>query len=547
MATEGGSLDLFRYDARGGISGPAAGAPAEELGRASGEPGSAAEPWTVAQVNRRARLLLEHGMSSLWVAGEVGSWRRTAAGHRYFTLKDETAHIGAVMFASDARRLPADPEDGTRVRAFGSVTLYEARGRYQLRVRRLTAEDGEGLWRRAFEKVRRKLQAEGLMDPARRRPVPACPACVGVVTSATGAALHDILSVIGSRAPWTRVLLRDARVQGEGAAEDVARAIDEIGRSGRADVVLVGRGGGSLEDLWAFNREEVARAIAACPVPVVSAVGHEVDVTIADLVADLRAPTPSAGAEAVVPDRAVLARRLADLRPAPVHRPPALCAPLRRPPGDPRRTAPPGYSRRHRAADRPGARPRRTAGEGDARPTRLPARPTGKRFRTPGCAIAAGHPQPRVRGAARPFGPGAQEHRRVPAWVRVRPARGRRPGRMPRDGDPARRACRRRDRSPRGHRTGAALMDEPARPERDPAPPRQDTGDRQPMSVEERLRRLDRIVAALDAEDVELEQSLALFEEGIRHVRAAEQLLSAAELRVEELIEGEARRREDAG
>ena len=153
------------------------------------------------------------------------------------------------------------------------------------------------------------------MDPARKRPLPACPACVGVVTSATGAALHDILSVIGSRAPWTRVLLRDARVQGEGAAQEVARAIDEIGRSGRADVILVGRGGGSLEDLWAFNREEVARAIAACPVPVVSAVGHEVDVTIADLVADLRAPTPSAGAEAVVPDRAVLARRLADLRP----------------------------------------------------------------------------------------------------------------------------------------------------------------------------------------------------------------------------------------
>ncbi|MCY3704502.1 MAG: exodeoxyribonuclease VII large subunit [Gammaproteobacteria bacterium] len=315
MAAQDGPLDLFRHAVGGEQSGSAAGAPVEAPARASGERGGAAEPWTVAQVNRRARFLLEQGMSALWVAGEVGNWRRVAAGHRYFTLKDETAHIGAVMFASDARRLPADPEDGTRVRAFGSVTLYEARGRYQLRVRRLTAEDGEGLWRRAFEQVRRKLQAEGLMDPARRRALPACPACVGVVTSATGAALHDILSVIRARAPWTRVLLRSARVQGEGAAEDVARAIDEIGRSGQADVVLVGRGGGSLEDLWAFNREEVARAIAACPVPVVSAVGHEVDVTIADLVADLRAPTPSAGAEAVVPDRAVLARRLADLGP----------------------------------------------------------------------------------------------------------------------------------------------------------------------------------------------------------------------------------------
>jgi len=315
MAAQDGSLDLFRYAGGGERSGPAEGAPVEEPARTSGKRGGDAEPWTVAQVNRRARFLLEQGMSALWVAGEVGNWRRVAAGHRYFTLKDETAHIGAVMFASDARRLPADPEDGTRVRAFGSVTLYEARGRYQLRVRRLTAEDGEGLWRQAFEQVRRKLQAEGLMDPARRRALPACPACVGVVTSATGAALHDILSVIGARAPWTRVLLRSARVQGEGAAEDVARAIDEIGRSGRADIVLVARGGGSLEDLWAFNREEVARAIAACPVPVVSAVGHEVDVTIADLVADLRAPTPSAGAEAVVPDRAVMARRLADLRP----------------------------------------------------------------------------------------------------------------------------------------------------------------------------------------------------------------------------------------
>ena len=319
MAAEGGSLDLFQRDARGGVRGkrsdPARGTPAQGPGRASGEPAAAAEPWTVARVNRRARLLLEHGMPALWVAGEVGNWRRTAAGHRYFTLKDETAQIGAVMFASDARRLPADPEDGTRVRAFGSVTLYEARGRYQLRVRRLTAEDGEGLWRRAFERVRRKLRAEGLMDPARKRALPAFPDCVGVVTSATGAALHDILSVIGARAPWTRVLLGNARVQGEGAAEEVARAIGEIGRSGLADVILVGRGGGSLEDLWAFNREEVARAIVACPVPVVSAVGHEVDVTIADLVADLRAPTPSAGAEAVVPDRADLARRLAGLRP----------------------------------------------------------------------------------------------------------------------------------------------------------------------------------------------------------------------------------------
>ncbi len=315
MTPGDGSLDLFGGDARRGRSGMAGRVPVDPTAESGREPGGADEPWTVARVNRRARFLLEHGMPPVWVAGEVGGWRRAAAGHRYFTLKDGAARIDSVMFASDARRLPADPEDGSRVRAFGSVTLYEARGRYQLRVRRLAAEDGEGLWRLAFERVRRGLEAEGLMDPARKRALPAFPECVGVVTSASGAALHDILSVIGARAPWTRVLLGSARVQGEGAAEEVARAIGAMGRSGRVDVVVVGRGGGSVEDLWTFNREEVARAIAACPVPVVSAVGHEMDVTIADLVADLRAPTPSAAAEAVVPDRAALARRLADLRP----------------------------------------------------------------------------------------------------------------------------------------------------------------------------------------------------------------------------------------
>ena len=313
--TADGSLDLFRDRERDEGSHRPADGRAGDPGRSSAGPRGTAGPWTVAQVNRRARILLEHGVPALWVEAEVANWRRTSPGHRYFTLKDETARIDAVMFRSDARRLPTDPAGGTRVRVFGSVTLYEAGGRYQLRVRRLEAADGEGLWRRAFELVRRKLAAEGLMDPARKRPLPTCPSCVGVVTSATGAALQDILSVIGARAPWTRVLLRGARVQGDGAAGEVAEAIDAIGRSGLADVILVARGGGSLEDLWAFNREEVARAIAASPVPVVSAVGHEVDVTIADLVADLRAPTPSAGAEAVVPDRASFVRRLADLRP----------------------------------------------------------------------------------------------------------------------------------------------------------------------------------------------------------------------------------------
>jgi exodeoxyribonuclease VII large subunit len=258
--------------------------------------------WSVSQVNRAVRGLLEQTVEPLWVGGEVGGWTRSRAGHRYFTLKDDRAQLRCVMFAREAVGLPTDPDEGSRIRAFGELTLYEARGDYQLVVRRLEAEGAEGLWRIAFEKLRAKLEAEGLLEPSRRRPLPVHPACVGVVTSLEGAALRDIVSVLRRRAPWTRVLVRGTRVQGEGASLEIAKALAALGRSGLADVIIVGRGGGSVEDLWAFNEEPVARAIAECPVPVVSAVGHEVDVTIADLVADLRAPTPSAAAEAVVPD-----------------------------------------------------------------------------------------------------------------------------------------------------------------------------------------------------------------------------------------------------
>ncbi|MGH7447585.1 MAG: exodeoxyribonuclease VII large subunit, partial [Longimicrobiales bacterium] len=243
----------------------------------------------------------------LWVEGEISGWKRYSSGHRYFCLRDADAQINAVLFRSDAQRLPAEPEEGMRVRVFGSVTLYDKRGDYQLVARRVEATGAGGLWRLAFDKLRTKLEAEGLLDPARKRPLPRHPRAVGIVTSPVGAALHDILHVIERRAPWTRVVLSPARVQGEGAAEDVARAIRLFER-GRVpiDVLIVGRGGGSIEDLWAFNEESVARAIAACPVPVISAVGHEVDVTISDLVADLRAPTPSAAAEHAVPDGDVL-------------------------------------------------------------------------------------------------------------------------------------------------------------------------------------------------------------------------------------------------
>ena len=266
-------------------------------------------------MNRAVRNLLENQVVSLWVGGEVASWSKAGSGHRYFTLKDDLAQMRCVMWRLDAERLPADPEEGMRVRAFGSLTLYEARGEFQLVVRRLEGEGQEGLWRLAFERLRKRMQEEGLLDPARKRPVPKFPRSVGVVTSMSGAALHDIVSVVRRRAPWTRLVVRGAKVQGDGAAQDIADAVRVLGSSGEVDVLIVGRGGGSVEDLWAFNEEPVARAIVACPVPVISAVGHEVDVTIADLVADLRAPTPSAAAEAAVHDRRAVLDALGAVRP----------------------------------------------------------------------------------------------------------------------------------------------------------------------------------------------------------------------------------------
>ena len=276
----------------------------EEAARTPRPPGP--RVWSVSQVNRAVRGLLEDSVEPLWVGGEVGGWTRSRAGHRYFTLKDDRAQLRCVMFARDAERLPTDPDEGTQVRVFGQLTLYEARGEYQFVVRRLEGEGAEGLWRLAFEKLRTKLEAEGLLDAKRKRALPAYPACVGVVTSLEGAALKDIVSVLARRAPWVSVIVRGTRVQGEGASLEIAAALRDVTESGLADVVIVGRGGGSVEDLWAFNEEPVARAIAGSPVPVVSAVGHEVDVTISDLVADLRAPTPSAAAEAVVPDNHVV-------------------------------------------------------------------------------------------------------------------------------------------------------------------------------------------------------------------------------------------------
>ncbi|HUF12120.1 MAG TPA: exodeoxyribonuclease VII large subunit [Longimicrobiales bacterium] len=279
------------------------------------EPGYAGElveppVYSVSEVNAAARGVLTRALGTLLVRGEVSNWKRYGSGHRYFSLKDDTAQIRCVMFRTDAVRLPIDPDDGMEVRVLCEPTLYEPRGEFQLVVRALEAIGSDGLWRLAFERLRARLDADGLLAPGRKRALPECPATVGIVTSGVGAALRDIINVIERRAPWTRVVFRHARVQGEGAADEVAEAIEFLCAHTDADVLIVGRGGGSIEDLWAFNEERVARAIAACPIPVISAVGHEVDYTIADLVADVRAPTPSAAAEYAVPERADLVRRL---------------------------------------------------------------------------------------------------------------------------------------------------------------------------------------------------------------------------------------------
>jgi exodeoxyribonuclease VII large subunit len=272
------------------------------------------ESYSVSQVNALAREMLEASLPPLWVSGEVTGWKRHTSGHCYFALRDVRSQLRAVMFRMDAQRLPIDPEDGREVRALGTLTLYERRGEYQFVVRELEGVGADGLWRVAFEKTRAKLESEGLLAAERKRPLPRHPTTVGVVTSPVGAALHDILEVIRQRAPWTHVLFAPAKVQGTGAARELIRAISLFSGPASADVVIIGRGGGAMEDLWAFNDEGLARAIAASRVPVISAVGHEVDVTIADLIADWRAATPSAAAERAVPDGAAVRRELQSMQ-----------------------------------------------------------------------------------------------------------------------------------------------------------------------------------------------------------------------------------------
>jgi len=243
--------------------------------------------------------VLEGRFAQIWVEGEISNCKVWNTGHMYFTLKDGGAQIKAVMFRSALRYLRFKPADGLHVVARGQLSVYDPKGEYQVVCEHMEPQ-GLGALQLAFEQLKKTLQAQGMFDAARKRPLPALPRRIGIVTSLDGAALRDILKVLKRRAPNTSILIRPARVQGEDAAADVATALRMIAKEPGVDVVIVGRGGGSIEDLWAFNEERVAKAIANCPVPVVSAVGHETDVTIADFVADLRAPTPSAAAEMVV-------------------------------------------------------------------------------------------------------------------------------------------------------------------------------------------------------------------------------------------------------
>jgi exodeoxyribonuclease VII large subunit len=267
----------------------------------------------VSELNRRARALLENQFETLWVAGELSGVKLATSGHWYFCLKDPGAQVDCAMFRTRAQFLDFRPENGMQVEVRARVTLYEPRGSYQLVVEELR-KAGLGKLHEAFEKLKAKLGAEGLFEPERKKRLPAFPRAIGIVTSREAAALRDMLITLGRRAPMTPVILYPAPVQGEGAGAQIARAIRKADARAECDVLIVGRGGGSLEDLWAFNEEVVARAIADCSIPVVSGVGHETDFTIADFVADLRAPTPTAAAALVSPDRVSLWAAVADLR-----------------------------------------------------------------------------------------------------------------------------------------------------------------------------------------------------------------------------------------
>jgi len=272
---------------------------------------------TVAELTRSIRSLLETRFRAVWVQGEISNYKKHPSGHQYFTLKDQRAAIACVIFRDTLPPFPSPLADGMQVQVYGNVTVFEARGQYQLSVQILQSR-GLGILQAKFEALKRKLEAEGLFEISRKRPLPKFPQRVGIITSPTGAAIQDMLNILHRRAPGVQVLINPVRVQGIGAALEIATAIRELNLPNESwkplDVIVLARGGGSIEDLLEFNEEIVARAIFHSAVPVVSAVGHEVDFTIADFVADLRAPTPSAAAELIVPDAREIERRMSELR-----------------------------------------------------------------------------------------------------------------------------------------------------------------------------------------------------------------------------------------
>lgn len=271
--------------------------------------------YSVGEVTKAVRAVIEGAFVEVWVEGEVSNFRLQASGHQYFTLKDGESQLSCVMFARTGmwRRSVVPLRDGMLVQAKGRLTVYEARGQYQLNVS-MVQEAGAGQLQARFEALKRKLAGEGLFDAEHKRALPRFPRTLGIVTSPTGAALRDMVQILARRAPWLRVIVSPCRVQGAGAAEEMIEALDRLQQIAvPVDVIVLARGGGSMEDLWEFNSEALARAIAGSAVPVVSAVGHEIDFTIADFVADLRAPTPSAAAELVAPDTAEVLRQLGDM------------------------------------------------------------------------------------------------------------------------------------------------------------------------------------------------------------------------------------------
>ncbi|MGK0184381.1 MAG: exodeoxyribonuclease VII large subunit [Verrucomicrobiales bacterium] len=307
-------MDLFEF---AGTQAPEPDRPAASQGTRKRSPQAktpAVKVFTVSQLTRKIRFLLEASLGQVWAAGEVSNVRRQASGHTYFTLKDAGAQLSCVLFRGDARFVKLEIQDGMQLKAFGEITVYETRGNYQMIVKKLEQE-GQGALQARFEELKQKLSAEGLFSNDIKRAIPRFPQTLAVITSPTGAAVRDVLNVLKRRAPWVRTIVVPAPVQGAHAHSNIAAAINLLNSNTTTglphiDTIILCRGGGSIEDLWSFNEEDVARAIHACSIPIISAIGHEIDFTISDFAADLRAPTPSAAAELAVPDRESLSRQL---------------------------------------------------------------------------------------------------------------------------------------------------------------------------------------------------------------------------------------------